>query len=284
MKKEDKLNKKEEPKSSRKDVTKNKSANKGKHKTQKKPLKERNKFLYYITIPFTYIYAIITALLICLWYYILQPIYNFCIKNYKHIWNWFILSMIILNVIFTLRATERNRHNIDKYNEKLDNITQMLQEYQAQCETLQQELNQYKDDQLAIQEETSERLDSLNKKVTSRSANERSVSSNTTTQPKSELQEYAHNLVINEYGWTEEDFTCLVNLWNRESGWNPNAHNSSSGAHGIPQSLPASKMASEGDDYYTNGETQIRWGLKYIAGRYGSPSNAWAHFQNKNWY
>lgn len=101
---------------------------------------------------------------------------------------------------------------------------------------------------------------------------------------KSELQSYAHDLVINTYGWTEYDFECLVNLWNRESGWNPNAHNKSSGAHGIPQSLPASKMASEGDDYYTNGYTQIRWGLKYIKNRYGSPSNAWSHFQNKNWY
>lgn len=101
---------------------------------------------------------------------------------------------------------------------------------------------------------------------------------------KSELQSYAHDLVIDTYGWSEEDFTALVNLWNRESGWNPNAHNKSSGAHGIPQSLPASKMASEGSDYYTNGKTQIRWGLKYIKNRYGSPTSAWSHFQNKHWY
>lgn len=100
----------------------------------------------------------------------------------------------------------------------------------------------------------------------------------------SEYQQYAHDLVINTYGWSEHDFQCLVNLWNKESGWNPNSHNSSSGAHGIPQALPASKMASEGADYYTNGYTQIRWGLKYIKGRYGSPSNAWSHFQSKNWY
>ena len=83
---------------------------------------------------------------------------------------------------------------------------------------------------------------------------------------------------------SEYDFECLVKLWNRESGWNPNSHNSSSGAHGIPQSLPASKMASEGADYYTNGYTQIRWGLKYIKGRYGSPSAAWAHSQRTGWY
>ena len=100
----------------------------------------------------------------------------------------------------------------------------------------------------------------------------------------SEYQQYAHNLIINTYGWSEYDFQCLVNLWERESGWNPNCHNSSSGAHGIPQALPASKMSSEGSDYYTNGYTQIRWGLKYIKERYGPPANAWSHFQSKNWY
>lgn len=100
----------------------------------------------------------------------------------------------------------------------------------------------------------------------------------------SDYQAYAKDLVINTYGWSEYDFECLVKLWNRESGWNPNSHNSSSGAHGIPQSLPASKMASEGADYYTNGYTQIRWGLKYIKGRYGSPSAAWANSQSKGWY
>jgi len=101
---------------------------------------------------------------------------------------------------------------------------------------------------------------------------------------RNDLQNYAYNLVINSYGWTDYDFECLVNLWNRESGWNPNAHNKSSGAHGIPQALPASKMASEGSDYYTNGYTQIRWGLKYIKNRYGSPSQAWQAFQTKGWY
>ena len=101
---------------------------------------------------------------------------------------------------------------------------------------------------------------------------------------KSDYQKYAHDLVINTYKWSEADYSALVKLWNRESGWNPNSHNSSSGAHGIPQSLPASKMKSEGSDYYTNGYTQIRWGLKYIKNRYGTPSKAWQHFQNKNWY
>ena len=100
----------------------------------------------------------------------------------------------------------------------------------------------------------------------------------------SDYQQYAHDLCINEYGWTEYDFACLVELWNKESGWDPNSHNNSSGAHGIPQALPASKMASEGDDYYTSGYTQIRWGLKYIVGRYNSPATAWDYFQSNGWY
>lgn len=96
-------------------------------------------------------------------------------------------------------------------------------------------------------------------------------------------QAYAYSLFSN-YGWSEYDFSCLVWLWNRESRWNPHAHNPSSGAHGIPQSLPASKMATHGDDYWDNPYTQIRWGLDYISGRYGSPTNAWAHSQSYGWY
>ena len=109
-------------------------------------------------------------------------------------------------------------------------------------------------------------------------------SASVVTGTKSDYQAYAYDLVLNQYLWSESDYQALVNLWERESNWNANAHNKSSGAHGIPQSLPASKMASEGSDYYTNGYTQIRWGLKYIKERYGSPSAAWQHFQNKNWY
>lgn len=102
-----------------------------------------------------------------------------------------------------------------------------------------------------------------------------------TTAPKGEIQQYAHDLVINSYGWTEADFTGLVKLWNRESGWNPNSR-SSSGACGIPQALPCSKIANS---YGSNTwENQVKWGLRYISGKYGSASNAWAFFQNNGWY
>lgn len=109
------------------------------------------------------------------------------------------------------------------------------------------------------------------------------IASMISTGTTGDYQMYAYSFFEN-YGWTENDFQCLIALWNRESRWNPNAHNGSSGAHGIPQSLPAGKMASEGADYYTNGYTQIRWGIKYIARRYGTPSAAWAHSQQYGWY
>lgn len=98
-----------------------------------------------------------------------------------------------------------------------------------------------------------------------------------------EYQQYAAT-VCRSYGWSETDIDCLISLWNKESGWNPYAYNASSGAYGIPQALPGSKMASAGSDYQTNYQTQINWGLSYISSRYGNPQNAWNHSQNKGWY
>ena len=79
-------------------------------------------------------------------------------------------------------------------------------------------------------------------------------------------------------------FGCLDRLWTKESEWRVRATNPSSGAYGIPQSLPASKMASAGSDWRTNPRTQIAWGLGYISDRYGSPCAAWRHSQARNWY
>ncbi|MDO9590508.1 MAG: transglycosylase SLT domain-containing protein [Microcella sp.] len=85
-------------------------------------------------------------------------------------------------------------------------------------------------------------------------------------------------------GWSTSEYNCLYALWAKESGWNVYAHNKSSGAYGIPQSLPGSKMASAGADWATNPATQITWGLGYIAARYGTPCGAWAHSQRVGWY
>ncbi|GAA4665240.1 aggregation-promoting factor C-terminal-like domain-containing protein [Frondihabitans cladoniiphilus] len=86
------------------------------------------------------------------------------------------------------------------------------------------------------------------------------------------------------HGWGTDQYNCLVSLWNRESGWNVYASNKSSGAYGIPQALPGSKMASFGADWQTNPATQIAWGLSYITGRYQTPCGAWAHSQSTGWY
>ncbi|MBA2477028.1 MAG: transglycosylase SLT domain-containing protein [Sporichthyaceae bacterium] len=87
-----------------------------------------------------------------------------------------------------------------------------------------------------------------------------------------------------ERGFTGDQWSCLDSLWQRESNWNPNAENPSSGAYGIPQSLPGSKMATVAADWRTNPATQITWGLNYITDRYGTPCGAWGHSQSVGWY
>lgn len=85
-------------------------------------------------------------------------------------------------------------------------------------------------------------------------------------------------------GMGQDQYDCLVALWKKESGWNVYAFNKGSGAYGIPQALPGSKMASAGADWQTNPATQITWGLGYVTGRYGSPCGAWAKSQSSGWY
>jgi hypothetical protein len=90
--------------------------------------------------------------------------------------------------------------------------------------------------------------------------------------------------LLSEFGFGLDQMTCLDRLWVRESQWNPAARNPSSGAGGIPQALPMNKMSKFGSDYATNPATQIRWGLDYIKGRYGTPCGAWAHSESTGWY
>ena len=90
--------------------------------------------------------------------------------------------------------------------------------------------------------------------------------------------------LLSEYGFDNSQMSCLVPLWMGESGWRVNAENPSSGAYGIPQALPGSKMATAGSDWATNPATQIEWGLGYIRDRYGSPCGAWGFKQSHGWY
>jgi hypothetical protein len=94
----------------------------------------------------------------------------------------------------------------------------------------------------------------------------------------------AKTLMKSEYKWGEYQYTCLNKLWTRESHWNYRASNRKSGAHGIPQALPAVKMDVVADDWRTNPVTQIRWGLRYIDIRYETPCRAWSKFQRSRYY
>jgi len=87
-----------------------------------------------------------------------------------------------------------------------------------------------------------------------------------------------------KYGLDPGDFSCLDRIWTQESNWNVHADNPTSSAYGIPQALPGSKMSSAGPDWEHNAETQIRWGLGYIKGRYGSACNAWSFKAGHGWY
>ena len=90
--------------------------------------------------------------------------------------------------------------------------------------------------------------------------------------------------MLGSFGWSSSQFSCLDPLWAHESGWSVSAYNAGSGAFGIPQALPGSRMASAGPDWQTDAATQIRWGLEYIKGTYGSPCGAWAHEEATGWY
>ncbi len=90
--------------------------------------------------------------------------------------------------------------------------------------------------------------------------------------------------MLGTFGWSSSQFSCLDPLWAHESGWSVSAYNAGSGAFGIPQALPGSRMASAGPDWQTNAATQIKWGLDYIKGTYGSPCGAWSHEEATGWY
>jgi pyruvate dehydrogenase complex dehydrogenase (E1) component len=94
----------------------------------------------------------------------------------------------------------------------------------------------------------------------------------------------AKDLVLNKYGWSTTQFGCLNKLWTKESNWRYKARNKTSGAHGIAQALPATKMEVVGTDWRTNPVTQITWGLKYITERYETPCKALRKHNRSRWY
>lgn len=129
------------------------------------------------------------------------------------------------------------------------------------------------------------------KPSTSSSSSKSAKSSSTTTSTPAACQKYGGNQLtacklLPSFGFGYDQMDSLVQLWTGESDWNEYAENPSSGAYGIPQSLPAEKLAEAGSDWRTNAATQIKWGLGYIRDVYGSPDNAWAFWNNQwpHWY
>lgn len=100
-----------------------------------------------------------------------------------------------------------------------------------------------------------------------------------TTDSSAEAKAIAQKLIPND-----TQYAAFSKIVEHESGWDVDATNSSSGAYGLVQALPGSKMASAGSDWKTNAETQIEWGLDYMNSRYGSPTAAWAFWQANGWY
>ncbi|MDX3260266.1 lytic transglycosylase domain-containing protein [Streptomyces sp. NPDC093228] len=109
----------------------------------------------------------------------------------------------------------------------------------------------------------------------SRSASSFAVQSSYTV---AQIQAMARQMVASD------QFQCFSNIVDHESSWNYRAVNASSGAYGLFQALPGSKMSSVGSDWQTNPATQIKWGLNYMNGRYGSPCQAWSFWQANSWY
>jgi hypothetical protein len=90
--------------------------------------------------------------------------------------------------------------------------------------------------------------------------------------------------MLGSFGWSSSQFSCLDPLWAHESGWSVTAYNAGTGAYGIPQALPGSRMGSAGPDWQADAATQVRWGLDYIQATYGSPCTAWDLVQATGWY
>ena len=104
------------------------------------------------------------------------------------------------------------------------------------------------------------------------------------TQSNQQAPQQIARKMLRSFGWTWRQFKYLDSLWKAESSWNVSAENPSTGAFGIPQAVPGSKMSAAGVDWQTNAATQIRWGLGYISAAYGSPRSAWEHEVTYGWY
>ena len=137
--------------------------------------------------------------------------------------------------------------------------------------------------QQAAQQQATQQQATQQQATQQQAAQQTTAPQSATSAPSGSPQQIAEQM-LSQFGWSSGQFSCLQPLWALESGWNVYASNPSSGAYGIPQALPGSKMASAGPDWQSNAATQIRWGLTYIQGTYGSPCAAWSHEEADGWY
>jgi hypothetical protein len=152
----------------------------------------------------------------------------------------------------------------------------------AQAATQQSAAQQSATQQSATQQSATQQ--SAAQAATQQSATQQSATQQSAASTPSDSSQQIAEQMLGQFGWSSSQFSCLQPLWEQESGWDVTAENPSSGAYGIPQALPGSEMASAGADWQTDASTQIRWGLTYIQGRYGSPCGAWAHEEADGWY
>jgi hypothetical protein len=136
--------------------------------------------------------------------------------------------------------------------------------------------------QMAVHART-ERKERAAKAAAAARAARAAASRSTTRTYAGDPRSIARSMMASRYSWGGDQFSCLNSLWNRESGWNVHAANPS-GAYGIPQALPGSKMSTAGGDWRDNPATQIAWGLSYVKSTYGTPCGAWSASQSKGWY
>lgn len=146
----------------------------------------------------------------------------------------------------------QKEEDIKTLNKEKEELTNENNDLKSKIEEKDKEIKSLQDKNSKLESENQNLKKKLNSSLSS------TLTGSNATRDKTVYQAYAHDLVINLYGWSESDFSNLVILWEKESGWNPYSKNKYSGAYGIPQALPASKMASFGDDYLTNYKTQIK--------------------------
>ena len=158
-------------------------------------------------------------------------------------------------------------------------ITSRAQEREELAASVQQLAQQ----RTAALAETGSKIDATEKAVQERLAAKKAAAT-----PKggtrAQNKELGRQLALQLYGWGGDQFKCYDNIIMRESLWDQYADNPNSSAYGIPQALPGKKMASAGADWRTNPATQIKWGLKYVKERYGTPCRAWSFKRANGWY